>query len=493
MGGSRLDFLVAVLALAGSFAACADVTLSRINEVSFPTNGCGGITRMGGDDYWVLCDHGPSEKSEIFPLTIKVNASSGKIESSSIGSGIALEGNTDSEGIVFDAATGGIWVSDEIGMSIREFMPVLAAKSVSPLREAPVPEIYRRNCASGRGLEALGLSPDGLTMWTANEEALTCDGERSSDTVATVVRLTRFIRANAYDNWTAAGQWAYKCEKADSSLVDSYKFCGVSGLCALPDGSLLVLERETSTTTCGRVQIYRLTANTFTAATDVSGIGALKETSYSALSKGTALITMKGGFLNYKNIIVYEGICLGPKLSDGSLSVLLVADGGEETTKTIGFISVTAKTVSRLCALKLSGIAAESPSADGIPLDWFARNGYTSNDPSKLASGARGDLYGYTVGDVYTAGLDPKSDEPLRITGISFKDGTVSLEFNAIRVAPGSTCHIEACRDLTEGFTEIMTGMNEFDEDRAAWRTTWRGSLPAGYDASGLFRIRISR
>ena len=395
-------------------------------------------------------------------------------------------------------------MSDEVGISIKEFMPVLAAKSVSPLREAPVPQIYRDGLLGGRGLEALGLSPDGLTMWTANEEALTCDGERSSRSVAAVVRLTRFIRANAYDNWTVAGQWAYKCEKATESAVDSYEFCGVSGLCALPDGSLLVLERETSTKTCGRVQIYRLTANTFAAATDVSGIAALREANYSVLSKGSALFELTGGGVSLWDIvralggasidiIVYEGICLGPKLSDGSLSVLLVADGGEETTKSALGISVTARTVSRLCALKLSGVETESPSAGGIPLDWFARNGYTSTDPSKLASGARGSQYDYTVGDVYAAGLDPKSDEPLKITGISFEDGTVSLEFNAIRVAPGSTCHIEACRDLTERFTEIMTGTNAFDEDRAAWRTTWHGSLPAGYDTSGLFRIRISK
>jgi hypothetical protein len=51
-------------------------------------------------------------------------------------------------------------------------------------------------------------------------------------------------------------------------------------------------------------------------------------------------------------MIVYEGICLGPRLSDGSLAVYLVSDGG--ATKTVGFL--TATTVSRLCALKLSGL-----------------------------------------------------------------------------------------------------------------------------------------
>ncbi len=61
------------------------------------------------------------------------------------------------------------------------------------------------------------------------------------------------------------------------------------------------------------------------------------------------------GTLDY-NVIVYEGICLGPRLADGSWTVFLVSDGG--TTKSCDwmFMTVKARTVSRLCALKLSGL-----------------------------------------------------------------------------------------------------------------------------------------
>lgn len=62
------------------------------------------------------------------------------------------------------------------------------------------------------------------------------------------------------------------------------------------------------------------------------------------------MIDFKSGRMS--QMIVYEGICLGPRLSDGSLAVYLVSDGG--ATKTVGFL--TATTVSRLCALKLSGL-----------------------------------------------------------------------------------------------------------------------------------------
>lgn len=484
--GRVVAFLMAVVV---SPFVVAEVVLDKVNEKDLSVDGCGGITRMEGDNYWVVRDHGANGLSVVYPLTIKINSSSGKLESCEVGSGIDLIGNTDSEGIVYDAAEGSVWVSDEIDPSIREFKPVLATTAVVAQRTAPVPDIYRKR-ASGKGLEALALSPDGLTMWTANEEALTCDGVLSSAGVSTVVRLTRFVRANAFDGWSVSGQWAYRCQPAGSSLVPSYEFCGLSGLCALPDGSLLVLERETSTTTWGRAEIYRVPVSEFSAAKDVSKLAALDKADYSVVTKGKCLFSMKGGFLN---IIVYEGICLGPKLSDGSLSILLVSDGGESTTKTILGFKVTAKTVSRLCALKLSGVQTESPSKDGIPDDWFVRNGYLAKNPTELANGKLGKQYGYTVGDIYATGIDPQADEPLRITGISFAGRKMSLEFNAVRVAPDSVCHIETCHDLGYGFTEVATGEGAFSEDRGVWRTTWSVTLPADFDASRFYRVRISR
>ena len=194
-------------------------------------------------------------------------------------------------------------------------------------------------------LGALTISTDGLTMWTANEQALTCDGESSNGNtnVATVVRLTRFTRATAQDNWTAAGEWAYACDPCANT---TFAQCGLSGLCALPDGSLLALEREVSIATWGRCRIYRITTGALAAATEVSNFSSVTNSTVSLVAKGSPLVSFTGTDLN--NIIVYEGIALGPKLSDGSRSVVLVSDGG--ATMAI------AKTVSRICALKLTGL-----------------------------------------------------------------------------------------------------------------------------------------
>lgn len=270
-----------------------------------------------------------------------------------------MTGNGDSEGIGLDPCSGGVWVSDESGPTIKEFRPTLTMTSVPATRTAPMPSIYSK-INSNKGLEALTVSGDGKTMWTANEEALKGDGALSSYNVSTTVRLTKFARENVHDNWTAVGQWPYTCEPAKSSLVSSYEFCGVSGLCALPDGSLLVLERETSTTTLGRFEIYRLTESSFTSATPIlTWTDGLASRSYTPVTKGKALISNigndRGSVYSDFDIDVYEGICLGPRLANGDLSLLLVSDGGAKAVKEFIF-TWTAYTVPRICALKLSGL-----------------------------------------------------------------------------------------------------------------------------------------
>ena len=255
-------------------------------------------------------------------------------------------------------------------------------------------------------------------MWTANEQALTCDGESSSGNtnVATVVRLTRFTRETAQDNWQAAGEWAYACDPCANA---TFAECGLSGLCALPDGSLLALEREVSITTWGRCRIYRITTGALAAATEVSNLSSVTNAMVSLVAKGSPLVSFTGTDLN--NIIVYEGIALGPQLSDGSYAVYLVSDGGATKTKSLGTISITAKTVSRICALKLTGLADDGepaliqdwptnpdvaitdetrPSDLGIVAGAFASSGTTTAELRKLSRWASAHNVPYAGVDV---------------------------------------------------------------------------------------------
>ena len=354
----------ATLAVFWALSAHSAVSLTKLNEKDIEFEGCSGIAFAGNGDFYIVQDHDANGNPMLLPVAIDINRTSGKINSVQFSAGLKLNGTGDAEGVAYDPCSKCVWVSDESSPpKIQEFLPILGAASLTAKRSATVPAIYSK-CRGNAKLEALTMSRDGLTLWTANEEALTVDGAESSSDNGTIVRLTRFVRARATDNWTASGQWAYACEKAGTSTITSRHQCGLSGLCALPDGSLLVLEREVSESTWGRCSIYRLTASAFSAATDVTTFAALEGATYTKLSKGSALLSFKGG--SWGSILCYEGICLGPKLSDGSYSVLLVSDGQTETKKVL-FLEIKAVTVSCICALKLSGIEETIPEYEEGP------------------------------------------------------------------------------------------------------------------------------
>lgn len=330
------------------FSACAvqaAVTMSKVGEYDFAVDGCGGIAYSGGNQFWVLRDHNDDTKhAEVYPLTLEFNQTSGAITKQTLGEYFWPGSNNDSEGLAYDPGRGTLWISDEATPTIKEFLTSGMAQ-----RSAPVPALQKSKKRGNRSLEALSISGDGLTMWTANEQALTCDGDVSdgNTSVATKVRLVRLTRPTVSGEWALNGEWAYACDKCGGSTSAQ---SGLSGLCALPDGSVLALEREVSVSTTGRCRIYRVTPEALAAAPDVASLSTLSNAT--VVAKGSSLVEFKGGGLN--KMIVYEGICLGPRLSDGSLSVVLVSDGGATKTALGGL--VTATTVSRLCALKLSGL-----------------------------------------------------------------------------------------------------------------------------------------
>lgn len=311
----------AVAALCAAFTAShagAVLVASKVSQVDRPTTSVAvevsGITYAGGNLYYAVDD----ADKKLYPLTIVVS-SSGSISSSSItiGTGVSLENASDLEGCAFDPATGNVWVSDETGSKIREYSP----STGKLLRTAPVPTIFSSSCLrSDRSFESLTISGDGKTMWTANEEALTCDGSNATASNGTVVRLLKFTRKSVRDNWTAVAQYAYLTDKMASDSGVDQRRCGVSGLVALPNGGLLVLEREVSGYRF-RVGLYEVD---FTGADDVSTLPSLDNADYitkvgKRLTTGTLFTT---GFANY------EGICLGPRLDDNSATLVLISDGG---------------------------------------------------------------------------------------------------------------------------------------------------------------------
>lgn len=326
----------AALAAISSFAALS-ISQSPVSEVTrSPTTTAvqiSGITWAGGNLFYAVDD----DDNKIYPLTVAIDTSTGKITSAVVGEGVTAANGSDLEGCAFDPRSGKLWVSSESSSTIREYDPATGGI----LRTAgAVPSSFLQAQKNGNfSLEALTISGDGLTMWTCNEEALKCDGEISSISHGTVVRLFKFTRPTLSGDWVAAGQWACEVTEHQSSQFSTQSRSGVSGMAALPDGTLLILERTLHGISTFYNRIYSID---FTGATDITAMPALTNAAYTAVGK-TCLFNYDVGWANY------EGMCLGPGLDDGSCSLVLVGDGGNCTKM--------------LMSLKLSGLGIASLTA----------------------------------------------------------------------------------------------------------------------------------
>ena len=312
-------------------SALTVTTVSQVTRPSSSTYGAeqiSGITYAGGDLFYAVDDN----DNKLYPLTLAINRANGSLTTSgiTIGTGVVMSDGNDMEGCAFDPCSGKVWISQETNALIREFDPATGELT----RSAPVPAVQKKYNGN-YSLEALTISGDGKTMWTANEEALKVDGLLATNSVGSVIRLTKLTRESVYDNWMPNGEWAYVTQPIGTAK-DSNTRSGVSGLCALPDGTLLVLERR-----CYQgglfpdfnIRIYQVN---FSGATDVSSIAALKDASYTATTK-----TMLWQYTHSNDMPNYEGICLGPRLNDGSCTLVLVGDGGSYAEEGIFVLKLT--------------------------------------------------------------------------------------------------------------------------------------------------------
>ncbi len=269
-----------------------------------------GITYLGGNDYLAVSD----AQSGFHALSIAINPAVGSISSASVGGFTAFAGGSDYEGIAYNPAKLSVFASSESDSSIGEFKISTGAL----LQNLAVPSVFA-GARSNKSLESLSFEAGSQTLWTANEEALSTDGGASSAGSGTVVRLQRFDR-----HLNPAGQWAYQVDPAteDVALPPASSFSGLSDLVALPDGRLLALEREFGGPGPGiRNRIYSLD---FDGATDTSALAGLQGESFVPVDK-TLLWEEDFDLLDISN---FEGMVLGPALSNGDYSLLLVSDDG---------------------------------------------------------------------------------------------------------------------------------------------------------------------
>jgi len=286
------------------------VNKQRHFRKTVPAGNYSGICWMGGDRYAVVDDKSPT--AGFRPMTIVVDSLTGDILSVRADSLVTShKPNRDEEGICYVAQTNTVFVSGEKDGQIIEY----ALDGQPTGRRLHTPEVFANtNTYDNRGFEALTYNAVTRRFWTTTENTLRSDGQRpkAGRTIANRLRLQSFG-----DDLEPREQYWYVTDTLSSSGAKSKCTLGVSGLAALDDGRIVVLERQALRTGNGigssvRIRLYMVNPQGHEPG--------------DTLEK--QLITEFSTRMNLtrRNFANYEGICVGPQLVDGRQVLLLVAD-----------------------------------------------------------------------------------------------------------------------------------------------------------------------
>ena len=288
---------------------------TNISRMGIPPGNYSGITRLENNMYAVVSDKDSTDGFYVF--YIYPNQTRDKIlsvESYRINGGSRTVPSLDMEGICFvpNDISGTLFMSNEADQRIREFG--LDGKPTG--RELRVPSMFGTDSiVRNRGFEALTYNHATRKFWTANESALKRD--EASDPLR--VHLLRFG-----DDLQPDGHYIYRLDPPRKARKASTKFYahGVPALIAMDDGSIIVMERSlySPRNIIGSYvenKLYRVSREALEAAGNNSTLPVTKELVTSFRTH------IRIGQVNYAN---YEGMCLGPTLSDGRQTILLIND-----------------------------------------------------------------------------------------------------------------------------------------------------------------------
>jgi hypothetical protein len=302
--------------------------IDEVNEISRPdiagSANLSAVAWVSNSTYIAITDW----KSVIWELDLPFDPDTGKLLSCSLKRVCSPELTVDVEGLAIDPLDGSVWIADERAATIRQHT-LATGRALSG--KVDIPESMKGFYIDS-GFESLAIERDGLSMWMSAEEALKSDGPRATRKHGTDIRLTRFRRTSAADAWAMDGQWVYHADSiAGGPWYNSKKKdisrSGISEMCVLDDGTVLVLEREFSVVLIPRLRtrIYETDMSSAKNVMDRKNLSGLKD---SEKVKKRLLYEATG-------FAMYEGMCLGPLLRDGSRMLVLVSDADKKSFKTV--------------------------------------------------------------------------------------------------------------------------------------------------------------
>lgn len=305
--------MIAVTGMAQT-AEKADLQATVTKQVTFPetvpAGNYSGITWLGGNEYAVVSDKATADGFFIFHINI--DPDTGVISHAySNEYRNADRPNRDMEGIAYVAEDSTVFISGEADNRIMEYR---LKNGMRTGRELEMPDSMSIS-APNYGYEALTYCAATQKFWTMSESTLPVDGTPASpaNKVENRLRLLCFDK-----DMKLTAQYPYRMDMpvVKSSSADMYAM-GVSALCALDDGRLLVLEREAF--------VPKLKIGAFVNCKIY--VVDPDDSSYSVALHKKLLTEFKTRFTGLaKDFANYEGMCLGPKLNDGSQVVVMISD-----------------------------------------------------------------------------------------------------------------------------------------------------------------------
>ena len=321
-----------------------------------------GIAHLHDDIYAVVSDK--SDSALYFNFRILVNPKTGEPEQvENLGFTERTDG-TLNDGKPWQGLEKGF--DHEAIVKVSDSTLVIASEGYCRLKEYPILPTsadaakvdYQQNLWESRwpsadfypnyNFESLAFDSVRQYLWTIPESTLRKDGQPATpqNGLANQLRLMRLDWGKMKENRNKEEYSEQVSCKKDSRYMTPYAYqmdqpsthkkadiyvMGVSELCALPDGQLLVLEREAfipnikigAFCKCKLYLVNPLNSENFSMKEKFSSDTPFLKKKLLTEWK-TSLSLSKRSFANY------EGMCLGPKLEDGSQVVILLSDSQDQ-------------------------------------------------------------------------------------------------------------------------------------------------------------------